>query len=87
MHPGGWARQLGFVISRALADHPKHGISRHIHILIVRRGSILVETNDENIYPPDGPRIEIRMPEVARGYEQFRAMADSNGHKAAGACC
>ena len=86
-HPGGWGEHVGFLISRALADHPKRGISRHIHILTVRRGSILVETNYENIYPPEGPRIEIRMPQVAQGYDQFCRMAESIGHEAAGATC
>ena len=85
--PGGWARQLGFSISRKLADFPRSGISRHVHIIIVRRGSILVETNDENIYCGDEPRIEIRMPPVARGYQEFRNLAASSGHDAAGAVC
>ena len=78
---------LGFSISRALADHPRTGISRHLHVLIVQRGSILVETSDEDIYPPDGSRIEIRMPRVAQSYEQFLELAESLGHDAAGAIC
>jgi hypothetical protein len=87
MHAGGWARGLGFSISQRLTDHPRSGISRHFHILIVKRGEILVETNDENIYPPDGSCIEIRMPQVAQGYEQFLELAQSLGHDAAGAIC
>lgn len=87
MEPGGWARQIGFSISRALTNHPQRGISRHIHILILRRGNILVETNDENIYPPDGSCVEIRMPRVAQSYEQFLALAGSVGHDATGAIC
>jgi len=82
---GGWARQIGFSISRALSDHPRSGISRHMHILMIRRGSILVETNDENIYHRDGSRLEIRMPVVARGYAEFQAMAASSGHEVEGA--
>jgi hypothetical protein len=86
--PGGWARQFGFSISRALSNHPRSGISRHIHILIIRRGSMLVETNDANIYPPgDAPRIEVRMPAVARDYEEFQGMAASYGHDPTGATC
>jgi hypothetical protein len=56
-------------------------------MLIVRRGSILVENSDENIYPPDGSCIEIRMPQVARSYEEFLKLAESVGHDAAGAAC
>jgi hypothetical protein len=87
MNPGGWARQLGFSISRALADHPRDGISKHLHYVIIQRGSIAVETNDENIYPREGPAIEIRMPVVAQSYEQFQQLAKSFGHEAAGAAC
>jgi len=85
--PGGWARQLGFSISRTLSDHPRNGISRHIHIIIVNRGSIHVETNDENIYSPDGSIVEIRMPKVARGYSEFLSLANASGHAATGAIC
>jgi hypothetical protein len=88
MNPGGWARQLGFSISRTLADYPQVGISPHIHIVIVQRGqSIVVETNDENIYPPDGSRHEFRMPRVAQDYDEFQALAASLGHDAAAASC
>jgi hypothetical protein len=87
MNPGGWARALGFSVSRRLADHPRAGISRHIHVLIVQRGSIVVETNDENIYPPSGPRIEIRMPTVAQSYGQFVSLAKSVARDAECAIC
>ena len=85
--PGGWAEEICSSISRALSNHPRTGISRHVHMLIIRRGSIRVGTNNENIYPSDGPRIEIRMPAVARGYQEFQAMAASSGYDAAGAIC
>lgn len=85
MNQGGWARTLGFSISRRLAEFPRAGISRHLHILIVQRGSILVETSDENIYPPEGSCIRVRMPRVAQSYEQFRGLAGSLGHDAEGA--
>jgi len=86
-HKGGWARQLGFSISRALADHPRRGISRHIHIIIVTRDEIYVESNDENIYVGDSPPIKIRMPPVAQGYDHFLKLAQSAGHDITGATC
>jgi len=87
MNQGGWARTLGFSISRRLAEYPFAGISRHLHMLIIRRGDILVETSDENIYLPNGSRIEVRMPQVAWSYEQFRVLAGSLGRDAEGAIC
>lgn len=85
--PGGWARQLGFSISHTLNNYPRNGISRHIHMIIVRRGSIYVGTNNENIYMPDGSKIEIRMPKVAQGYAEFLSLAQAAGHEAIGAAC
>jgi hypothetical protein len=87
MNEGGWARTLGFLISRRLADFPHAGVSRHLHVLIIRRGNILVENSDENIYPPDGSCIEIRMPQIARSYEEFLKLAEAVGHDAVGAIC
>jgi len=87
MHPGGSAQDFGFVISRALADHPREGISRHLHYAIVRREGIELHTNDETIHPPQGLPVEIRMPNVARSYEQFMKMAEFFPHAAAGASC
>jgi hypothetical protein len=84
MNPGGWARGLDFSVSHRLAIYPRHGISRHMHILIVRRGDIVVETNDESIYPPNGSVEEVRMPRVAQGYEEFRTLAKGFGHSATG---
>lgn len=85
--PYGWARNLSFRISRCLADHPRPGISRHMHMIIVGRRTIVVENNDENIYVGDAPRIEIRMPSVAQSYQQFTAFAAAGGHDAVGATC
>jgi hypothetical protein len=85
--PGGWARQLGFSMGRALADHPRKGISKHLHIIIIRRGTTIVGTNDEDIYPKEGSIIEFRMPPVAQNYPAFQALSAAAGHDAAGATC
>lgn len=86
-HPGGWAQQLGFSISRTLNDHPRPGISRHLHVLTVMRGAVDVSTNDERIYIGNAPPIEITMPHVAQGYEDFLLLADSCGQEGGGATC
>lgn len=85
--PHGWAQNLSFRISQRLASHPHTGISRHMHAIVVGRGSIVIGNNDESIYRGDDPPIEIRMPPVAQNYEQFKAMAGSGGSEAAGAVC
>ena len=42
-----------------------------------------METNDENIYARDNEFTEIRMPEVAQSYEQFKVWAEACGHDSA----
>jgi hypothetical protein len=86
-YPGGWGHELGFAIANALAWHPQSGISRHLHMIIVERGRIRVANSDENIYPADGTKIEVRMPRVAQGYEEFLAFAHAVGQNGAGAVC
>jgi hypothetical protein len=85
--PGGWAQTLAFSISRTLNNYPRQGISRHLHIVTVMRGNIYVSTNDEKIYARDGSPIEIKMPRVARGYEDFVRLANACGQDSAGATC
>ncbi|WP_424208626.1 hypothetical protein [Sulfuricaulis sp.] len=87
MNPGGWARTLSFSISRAINDHPRSGISRHLNLFHVRRGAIYEENNDERIYPRDGSPNEIRMPQLARGYPQFVEMARQINVSSAEAVC
>ena len=85
--PNGWVDHMASRISQSLAHHQHTGISRHMHIIAVRRGMTVVGTNNENIYPGNEPRIEIRMPRVAQGYEQFKDLAATGGHDAMGAVC
>ena len=83
----GWARAMGFSISHTLAEHPRDGISKYIHTVIVRRGSIVVENNDEKIHYPDGSIMEVRMPPVAQNYEDFLNLAKLSSNDASGAAC
>jgi hypothetical protein len=86
-HPGGWAQQLGFSISRILNDYPRRGISRHLHIVTMMRGTMYVSTNDEKIHVGDSLPIEITIPPVAQGYDAFLALAEATGQDGAGAMC
>jgi hypothetical protein len=88
IHPSGWGQEMGFAISHALNHRPHAEISPHIYILIIRRGqAVLIQTNDEDVYPGDGSKIEFRMPRVAHGYDEFLELANSLGQSAAGAAC
>jgi len=84
--PGGWGWTLGFSIANKVARSPRHGISRHLHTIIVERGRIRVFNTDEDIWLGE-TKNEIRMPNVARGYEEFLALVRAAGHQAEGALC
>jgi hypothetical protein len=62
---------LSMVIQKTVERNPARGISRHAHICIVKRGSINIQPNDENVYPPNGEKIEFRMPPVATTWDEF----------------
>lgn len=85
--PHGWVRNLSFRISHRLMYHPRAGISRHMHTIIIGRRMLIAENNDENIYKGDDPPIEIRMPPVARSYAEFESLAIASGNEAAAAIC
>lgn len=87
MNPGGWARAIAFSISRELNDHPKSGISRHLNVFHVTRGSIREENNNEKIFFPDGKILDIRMPSIAHGYEEYLKKAQEINVNSAGAIC
>jgi hypothetical protein len=62
---------LSMVIQKTVERNPAHGISRHAHICIVRRGSVNIQPNDEDVHPPNGEKIEFRMPPVATTWDEF----------------
>jgi hypothetical protein len=87
MNHNGWAQELAFSISRAVNRRPHSGISRHFHGIVVRRGELSTWNNDERIYHPDGSVAEVRMPLMARSYEEFVEFARKAGCEAGGALC
>lgn len=70
---------LSMVIQKTIERNPVPGISQHAHICIVKRGSIIVQPNDENVYPPDGEKIEFRMPPVATSWDGLVRRLESVG--------
>ena len=87
MNPNGWAQQLCFSLTRSLRQHPRHGISPHLHAVVVRRGQLSMWNNNENVYHPDGTVDQVRMPPVAESYEEFLQRAASAGSDGACARC
>lgn len=83
----GWGLTLGYSIANTLSWYPESGISKHIHTIIVRRGRIRIENSDKTEYHNNGTIVEIRMPKIARSYEEFVSLTQSTGQIAAGAIC
>jgi hypothetical protein len=87
MNRNGLAQELVFSISRAVNWHPRDGISSHFHAVVVRRGSMSTWNNDENIYHADGSVVKVRMPPVARSYDEFLELAKRTRSVASCAIC
>ena len=64
-------------ISSMLRKLPVPGISRHLHICIVRRDSVKLGTN--NIETPDKPDINFVMPPVAKNMEELKQIIKGSG--------
>jgi hypothetical protein len=62
---------LSMVVQKTVERSPAQGISCHAHICIVRRGGVNIQPNDEDVYPPNGEKIEFRMPPVATTWDEF----------------
>lgn len=77
--PGHWGQMLGFSISRTLNNYPRAGISRHLHVFNIHLGRITMGTNDERLFPKEGPPVDILMPRVATNYEEFLLLARERG--------
>lgn len=82
-----WARTLAFSMTIAIRDHPNNGISQHFHVVAVRLGRIVMGTNDMTTHLNDGPPVELKMPPVARSWQEFMSLANEQRANASGAIC
>ena len=88
--PGGAATMLASSVTSVLKQNPQPGISQHVHLCIVRRGSVQIWPNDHSytgrwelwsLGPPndrsqqENPEVtNFRMPPVATTYEELLSM-------------
>ena len=72
--PGGYGTMLLHCISGVIRKNPEKGISKHLHIALIRRGQFSLSNNDTTIYYPKGEKIEIKMPPVAKSYSEFEEL-------------
>lgn len=84
---GGFGNAMLHVVSKVVEDHPVSGVSKHLHLCLVRRGAISIQPNDRTEYPGGGRKIEIRMPPVADSYDKFVQASAALGLSAAEATC
>jgi hypothetical protein len=85
--PGGWGNHLGHSISQAVGRHPRDGIGRRMNIILVHRRGFMFGKTDQIFHNKDGTRTEYKMPEIAKSYKDFLAMASASGLEAACAEC
>ncbi|MBD3669278.1 MAG: hypothetical protein HUJ29_00765 [Gammaproteobacteria bacterium] len=85
---GVWAEMISHSLGTVIRDNPKKGISKHHNIFVFNRSQLIETNNDETIYPPDDAEpIEIKMPDIAKSYEEFIRMTQSRGYRSECAIC
>lgn len=85
---GGFASAVQHVLGQTVAEHPVSGVSKHLHLAIVTRGmDFRVQPNDHTIYPGGSQVIQVKMPHVARSWEEFEEYCRSQGLAAGDAIC
>lgn len=85
--PGGYGSILLHCISKIIRENPQEGISKYLHIALIRRGQFALKNNDTIIHYPKGGKIEIKMPPVAKSYNEFLSLTKDINKTAEGAVC
>jgi hypothetical protein len=78
---------LSIMMQKITGMHPTPGISQHTHICIVRRGAVQIATNDGDRYLSSGEKVEFRMPQTAKSWEEFNGLVCAKGKSAHHATC
>ncbi len=78
---------LTMAIQSMVEHNPVPGISRHAHICVVRRGSVVIGPNDHKQYPQSGEMIDFKMPPVAHTWYEFLQIAAQAAKSPDGAVC
>ncbi len=84
---GNFAATIRQVINTIIKKHPEGTVSPHVHLCLVRRGSIQLSTSDHSLVALDGTRTEFRMPPVVSSWPDFRAHCVQIGTDATAATC
>jgi hypothetical protein len=84
-NPGGSAFGLLHMVTSAVKDMPKRGISRNLHVCIVMRGEIRLATNNRRYFGDSSD--DIIMPPVAQSLPELDQMLSDRGRTLTLATC
>jgi hypothetical protein len=70
-NPGGYGRMLLTNFSQFLIQYPVEGISKHIHLLEIQRGSIQLFKSDHINYLKNNQKVEVFMPKIATNWNEL----------------
>lgn len=82
---GGFGFGLGALVSHALRQEAHPGISKHVHVTLVRPDSIDTQQLDMTHFTAAGEPIAQVMPLVARSWNEFKSLAGSRNLQAGSA--
>jgi hypothetical protein len=74
----GLPEAYNILITNFLESNPRYGIGKHMHIITAGHNGIAIQNNDRQ--NEDGT-FSLKMPHVARGYQEFVKMANGYGFK------
>lgn len=83
---GGWGHAIKTNLTQTIKDNPDATVSEHLHILIAKRGEVLLGNNDHTTYANNSV-IEFRMPWVAQSYSEFVKYCENRKKSGALATC
>jgi hypothetical protein len=76
--PGGHARMMAQFVAMQVAELPEvKGISQHFHIGVAFADGCELTTTNRDLFPPDGPPQQIRMPKVASTWAELQDVVSS----------
>jgi len=87
---GGKAAQANYVVStveKAVQENPISGVSKFFQYAWVNREEYSIINHEYDIYPPNEEKIEVRCPEIAKGYQKFIQLSKELGVQAESSVC
>lgn len=69
--PGAYSYMFAYPLRLAIQENPDPSVSDYLQIMEVSRAGFRLNDTAGKLYPPDGDPIEVKVPPLARSWEEF----------------